>query len=178
MKLSGKPWIMNEGRGSRPNPQRMLQASGPQHPDCSFYRGLLQAPAVVGRGDFVPCRGCNMEAVIEWLVDVSSDFTAGVLVFIIFPVLRWVSAAWRAGAVPVGCWAARVGRGSCERWAGASPRARLLLGIWAGYSLGFAVLEMAGAQSHAALVLPVVVPWVIVPVTQAVMAIRQRQAGL
>jgi hypothetical protein len=63
MKLSGKPWIMNEGRGSRPNPQRMLQASGPQHPDCSFYRGLLQAPAVVGRGDSVPCRGFTMVAV-------------------------------------------------------------------------------------------------------------------
>ena len=95
MKLSGKPWIMNEGRSSRPNPQRMLQASGPQHPDCSFYRGLLQAPAVVGRGDFVPCRGCNMEAVIEWLVDVSSDFTAGVLVFIIFP-FSWVTLLGRA----------------------------------------------------------------------------------
>jgi hypothetical protein len=62
MKLSGKPWIMNEGRSSRPNPQRMLQASGPQHPDCSFYRGLLQAPAGVGRGDFVPCRWFNVVA--------------------------------------------------------------------------------------------------------------------
>ena len=176
MMVAGRPWKRNEAEARAPAPWGCYKHPGTTHPDCSPYRRLVQAPAGVGRGDFVPCRVFNMEPFIDWLPDVGSNFTSGLLLVVIVPILRRLRSILRAGAAAVGCWTVRLGRGCWGCWTDGRPWARLLLGIWGGYSMGVACLEMAGVESYSVLALPVVVPVLMVLIVQGARAFRQGYA--
>ena len=176
MMVAGRPWKRNEAEARAPAPWGCYKHPGTRHPDCSPYRRLVQAPAGVGRGDSVPCRGFTMESFIDWLSEVSSGLTAGLLVLIIVMVLRRAPSVLLALALAVGRWTVRLGRGCWGCWTDGRPWARLLLGIWGGYSMGVACLEMAGVESYSVLALPVVVPVLMVFIVQGARAFRQGYA--
>ena len=118
-----------------------------------------------------------MDPFKDWLPDLAGNFMSGVLLLAVAPVLRRLLSVLRAGAAAFGCWVIRVGRTCEKRLAEVPPWAVLLVGGWAEYSLGAACLELAGVGSHPALALPLVAPYVILPVAGIALLVRRRFRG-